>query len=1217
MNNLSPKVICILCLVLLSGCVGTTNSITLEEAKAISTQINVVEKPSVRDTQSFLDSLLLNVNSTRKCVEASAKGIESSSYARRTGDGGLGTGDAQFVLGNPKQAISEYYGKMDEFGAGAYAKNARLAPIYGKIASIHGYLGETSLASSALRTGYSNLTSTLTVNYATSNQGESNFVGLGALYEAEGAIAEANSDFIKAEAFYRKSIQNFDLSFSSTSGDIARTSLVRVLMKTGKHGEAESLAQRIIKRGRGGAYHILVLGLHIYTHLLYQNARYSDLIATAKISEYAYKLACGKKGNIYINDIRRLHSASLTALGKWREALKVIDQIDESMASNPQEFDRLFRGDPSRVITLIKSGDLVSAKFEAEFALKRDEDLFGATSPQYVQAKAVSAMVDLAEGHHNKALEGLRDYVTPLISQDTKISNESPALMQIVGESYLELLVEINELSKSYLLPDSNPVETAFIVADYLRSRAVQDAIARAAARAQFSDPKLDSLATKIHNTKMSIKGIRTAVSHDLTNPHSVRDQKDISKFIASESKLKVHLLELENKMLARFPKYAELMRPTTPPLREASALLRPRETLLSYYFGNSATYAWSLSGSGQSRFHRVQKTRGEVEELVAKVRHSVEIESGNLGGVRRFDIESAHELYKLLLGPFEEELLVTDDIIVIANRPLSTLPISLLPKRNIYIEPKNPFFSEYRSVPWLARDHGITYLPSVSSLKALRGVTRHEANLSPFTGFGAPDFKGDRTFSGLKESDLAFQRRGKHTWMDAPVVAKLLVLDVDGVAFDNEENKVERTFELDDQGWIDLEPNSQIKLLHTGTNTEYSVANPGRITVAGTVVKRGGTVLTGLVSRSSIDPNHDVVGPVPGVIMRGASLSGSANRDLPRLLGSNAKKFMITGLAGEVLDRGGNSPKIFDEFPENEPLQVGQDSMVEVLHLGTYTDYSVKGPGKLVLDENALLFTGADLTKQSSMLVSAIQSSETEIPTGLQMRAPTGTRNLGSAKLKDLQPLPETTVELVDMAMSLGTDPKDTVFIGREATEAFVKAADLSGINVLAFATHGLLPGDLDGLDEPALALSAPSITDSEKDDGLLTMSEILGLRLNAQWVILSACNTAAANGVASEAISGLGRAFFYAGTRALLASHWPVETNSARLLTSELFKEQATAPQMTRAKALQASMLSLIDGPGYVNPATNKTVFSYAHPVFWAPFALIGEGGHANQSN
>ncbi|MDP6068841.1 MAG: CHAT domain-containing protein [Alphaproteobacteria bacterium] len=119
-------------------------------------------------------------------------------------------------------------------------------------------------------------------------------------------------------------------------------------------------------------------------------------------------------------------------------------------------------------------------------------------------------------------------------------------------------------------------------------------------------------------------------------------------------------------------------------------------------------------------------------------------------------------------------------------------------------------------------------------------------------------------------------------------------------------------------------------------------------------------------------------------------------------------------------------------------------------------------------------------------------------------------------------------------------------------------KGMDLSRIAVLAFATHGLVPGDLNGLLQPALALSSPKVTGS-KDDGLLTMGEILGLKLDADWVVLSACNTGSDEGAGAEAVSGLGRAFFYAGTRALLVSNWPVETTSAKTLTTDLFRRHA----------------------------------------------------------
>jgi len=115
------------------------------------------------------------------------------------------------------------------------------------------------------------------------------------------------------------------------------------------------------------------------------------------------------------------------------------------------------------------------------------------------------------------------------------------------------------------------------------------------------------------------------------------------------------------------------------------------------------------------------------------------------------------------------------------------------------------------------------------------------------------------------------------------------------------------------------------------------------------------------------------------------------------------------------------------------------------------------------------------------------------------------------------------------------------------------------------------------------------------------LTASEIATLDLDADLVILSACNTAAADGTpGAEGLSGLAKAFFYAGSRALLVSHWPVESNSAAHLTTRMLAYMAEHPSHGRAEALRRSMLGLMD----------EEKPYYAHPMFWAAFSLVGEG-------
>jgi CHAT domain-containing protein len=223
-----------------------------------------------------------------------------------------------------------------------------------------------------------------------------------------------------------------------------------------------------------------------------------------------------------------------------------------------------------------------------------------------------------------------------------------------------------------------------------------------------------------------------------------------------------------------------------------------------------------------------------------------------------------------------------------------------------------------------------------------------------------------------------------------------------------------------------------------------------------------------------------------------------------------------------------------------------------------------------------------------------------------VKLRASPQLQGVNSAELGLLPRLPDTAEELKSIALVLNADPSKVLNLGIKANEQTVKSAELSKYKIIVFATHGLVPGDLDGLTQPALALSAPDVA-GVAGDGLLTMEEILGLKLDADWVVLSACNTGASAGAGAEAASGLG---LYAGTRAVLVTNWSVESVSARALVTDIFRRQATDPQLTRAAALRGAMNALMDGPGLTD-LSGKSLYSYAHPIFWAPYTIIGDGG------
>jgi CHAT domain-containing protein len=203
---------------------------------------------------------------------------------------------------------------------------------------------------------------------------------------------------------------------------------------------------------------------------------------------------------------------------------------------------------------------------------------------------------------------------------------------------------------------------------------------------------------------------------------------------------------------------------------------------------------------------------------------------------------------------------------------------------------------------------------------------------------------------------------------------------------------------------------------------------------------------------------------------------------------------------------------------------------------------------------------------------------------------------------IRALAPLPDTGRELRRIAATLGAG-EDRLYLGAAATETALKSAPLAQADVIAFATHGLLSGDLEGLAEPALVLSPPD-TATAGDDGLLTASEIAALPLDADWVVLSACNTAGSDGRPdAEGLSGLARAFLFAGARAIMVSHWPVRDDAAARLTTDTFAAlSGPDPARRKAEALQRAMQAMLNDTG--DP-------TLAHPAAWAPFVLVGDGG------
>ncbi len=216
------------------------------------------------------------------------------------------------------------------------------------------------------------------------------------------------------------------------------------------------------------------------------------------------------------------------------------------------------------------------------------------------------------------------------------------------------------------------------------------------------------------------------------------------------------------------------------------------------------------------------------------------------------------------------------------------------------------------------------------------------------------------------------------------------------------------------------------------------------------------------------------------------------------------------------------------------------------------------------------------------------------------------------SARLiANLPPLPGAARELEVARQILGADKSDEL-LGPAFTAAAVERMPLANYRVLHFATHAVLPTDLACQQEPAIITSPPSGA-TDASGALLTSEAIVRLKLDADAIILSACDTGGLGGsLAGESLSDLARSFFFAGARSLLVTHWAVSDQVGAYLVADTLRRFRADPGAGLSGALREAQLALLSEAGTSLPA------EVVHPFYWAPFAVIGvSGGGARNSN
>ncbi len=735
--------------------------------------------------------------------------------------------------------------------------------------------------------------------------------------------------------------------------------------------------------------------LNHLTVVLIEQARYAEAEQLARTIVEIYRTLGYREDTQSLVDAMVLHASTLNLVQRNADAAAIYDRI-EVVTRNWDSNRRLtVIGGLSRVSTLINAQNPTAAIEVARNVYEQTRKRLGDAHVETATARGFYGAALARAGRDLEALQELKA-VVPILVSISRENDDEDALnivqrdrrTRFVIENYMVLLAR---MSREKL--EEVALET-FQLADLVRGHAVQKALAASSARAASHDPALADLVRQEQNLQRQVGAQVGMLNNVLAMPPEERGEKTVHELQVSIDKLRKVHMAARREIDRRFPGYANLVDPKPPTTDELRASLRPDEALVSFYLGRLNSFIWVMRRQGPIAFAVIRMGAKPIEEKVLELRKALEPEASTIADIPQFDLKLAYELYTLLLQPVEQAWKPAKHLIVVTNGALGLLPLSLLPTTSSELNANaEPAFAEYRDVPWLARAHAVTMVPSTAALRTLRHLPAASAKRDRFIGFGDPYF---------------------------------------------------------------------------------------------------------------------------------------------------------------------NAEQAADSGQHEQPVQV--------------VDATMRG-----------------------------------LP--LRRRSSPQTRGVDSAALGMLPRLPDTAEELKSIGAALEADPAKVLHLGIEANEQMVKTKDLSKYRIIVFATHGLVAGDLDGLTQPALALTAPEVA-HVPGDGLLTMEEILALKLDADWVVLSACNTGAAAGAGAEAASGLGRAFFYAGTRAILVTNWSVHSASARELVSDLFRRQSADSKISRGEALRQAMMAMIDDKGYTD-AAGKMLFSYAHPLFWAPYSIIGDGG------
>ena len=739
----------------LAACQTGAPALSLEEAKKITAKFSGAYTPpprSVADVVALIGKIKPIQNLLEHCQFSGPPSDEDvrrrlnqmppmAHENFRRGFQGREHAQEQLFLGNYRSAIKYIKWILDEVPSDAIGG---LAEFGAQLASLYAHAGEFDEADDALR-GVIGVKSNLAAGkYSSMRNGErmSSYV-----LDSHGTIAVSRGELTDAEAYFRNSIETGKRAYEfidwGTHQALSKMALVEVLVRQGRLLEAENLVRESFDDDVQDRSSKFAHGLMHFAEVLYEQGRYGDAETIAGAAAKMFVEACAAPASIYLARSRSLLAKALAAQGRWKQAIAQYDAVQAGFAKDPDTFNRLFAGNLIRAVALLRAGRGAEAEKALGVTLTRTIDRLGGGHYKVAEIKGFMGATALAHGRQEQAFKLFGEAVPVLLAKGRDANDEGSTLkarnsrLRFVLGTYIGLLADAGDRS----INGAPAAWEAFRLAEAGRSKTNQDALAASGARAGLKDPGLADLVRREQDTAKQLATLYGSLSRELSRPpekQNFEHRENVKALIEQYRKARVALnAEIE----ARFPDYADLINPKPAGIADARAQLAPGEALIATFVGEKRTYVWAVPKTGDVAFAAVDLGRDDIRERVSHLRLALAPDAQQLADIPAFDLAAAHDLYAKLLAPVAAGWKGANSLLVVADGALGQLPFSLLvTKPTTLNSDKGLLFAGYRAVPWLARGHAVTYLPSVASLKALR-ATRVAAAPRPFVGFGDPYF--------------------------------------------------------------------------------------------------------------------------------------------------------------------------------------------------------------------------------------------------------------------------------------------------------------------------------------------------------------------------------------------------------------------------------------------------------------------------------------------